>query len=115
MNGKFAEVNNKFAEVNGKSEQAPVAAVIETAAEKGGDDDGEVGFHPFGNCAFTVTKIMHEFFSAQFGVCDTSACFGVFAFEFVFYFSAFSGVLHLFCVLRCFTSSTRMKRLQTRG
>ena len=31
-----------FAEVNGKSEQAPVAAVIETAAEKEGDDDGEV-------------------------------------------------------------------------
>ena len=38
----FAEVNGKFADVNGKVEQAPVAAVIETAAEKGGDDDGEV-------------------------------------------------------------------------
>ena len=38
----FAEVNGKFAEVNDKVEQAPVAAVIETAAEKGGDDDGEV-------------------------------------------------------------------------
>jgi hypothetical protein len=38
----FAEVNGKFAEVNEKVEQAPVAAVIETAAEKGGDDDGEV-------------------------------------------------------------------------
>jgi len=38
----FAEVNGKFANVNGKVEQAPVAAVIETAAEKGGDDDGEV-------------------------------------------------------------------------
>ena len=35
VNGKFAEVENK---------QAPVAAVIETAAEKGGDDDGEVGW-----------------------------------------------------------------------
>merc|ERR1719391_410604 len=42
VNGKFAEVNGKFAEVNGKDDQAPVAAVIETAAEKGGDDDGEV-------------------------------------------------------------------------
>ena len=38
----FAEVNGKFTEVNEKAEQAPVAAVIETAAEKGGDDDGEV-------------------------------------------------------------------------
>ena len=42
VNGKFAEVNGKFTEVNGKDEQAPVAAVIETTGEKGGDDDGEV-------------------------------------------------------------------------
>ena len=50
----FTEVNGKFAEVNDKVEQAPVAAVIETAAEKGGDDDGEVG----GKYSFGISTML---------------------------------------------------------